>query len=216
MPEILSMTEDGSGRVFAASHASGVCRTTDGGLSWQSVGTGFVNNYNNDPTILADRNGYIYMVGYDNPMLRSTDQGETWSAFANGIPMPVTSMGIARDSSGYLWIGLSDHGIWHSTLATASTYQNDGHADRFPGDIRLIPNPLEGAGKFSFALRSSGEIQLKVYDLLGRVVATIIDRRFEEGRYEIPWSVAGLAPGTYYYALVVDDCEMARKFVVSR
>jgi len=68
------------------------------------------------------------------------------------------------------------------------------------------PNPFRSQTTFSFAIPERSDVQLKVYDLLGRVVGTIISGVVEPGTHAIQWQPVDpsghmLAPGMYMYRM---------------
>ncbi len=84
-----------------------------------------------------------------------------------------------------------------------------------PGIFELwqnYPNPFNSGTVISFSLASPGDIELVVYDLLGREVATLYSGRANAGRTDISWDARTksgevLASGVYYYRLTVSGGE---------
>lgn len=63
------------------------------------------------------------------------------------------------------------------------------------------PNPFNSETSFSFSIATADHVTLKVYDLLGRVVAEVLDKTMTSGHHTVNWSVNGLATGVYIYTL---------------
>jgi hypothetical protein len=59
------------------------------------------------------------------------------------------------------------------------------------------PNPFNPTTTIEFSLPQSGPTTLKVYDMLGREVATLVDENLTAGRYKTTWSAAEVASGVY-------------------
>ena len=71
------------------------------------------------------------------------------------------------------------------------------------------PNPFNPTTTISFDLSDDAIVTLKVYNLLGQEVATVIDHQeFSEGNNEVVFDASSLASGVYYYRLIVNDGEM--------
>jgi CubicO group peptidase (beta-lactamase class C family) len=72
------------------------------------------------------------------------------------------------------------------------------------GGVNLYPNypnPFRSSTNISFSLRNTGDVVLKVYDVAGREVVTLVDATMGNGEHNIVWNVTGLASGVYYYRL---------------
>ncbi len=71
------------------------------------------------------------------------------------------------------------------------------------------PNPFNPSTTISFDLSDDAIVTLKVYNLLGQEVATVVDHQeFYEGNNEVVFDASSLASGVYYYRLIVNDGEM--------
>jgi len=63
-------------------------------------------------------------------------------------------------------------------------------------------NPFNPTTTLSFVIGHSSLVTLKVYDILGKEVATVLNnRKYEIGSYEIPFDASNLASGVYFYRL---------------
>lgn len=67
------------------------------------------------------------------------------------------------------------------------------------------PNPFNPSTSISFTLPASGNVTLQVYNVLGQVVATLLDGSLEAGMHSVTWTPVGLASGTYVYRLQAKD-----------
>lgn len=63
------------------------------------------------------------------------------------------------------------------------------------------PNPFNPATRIAFTLPEAGATSVRVYDILGKEVATLIDARLDAGRHEVPFDASHLASGIYLYRL---------------
>jgi hypothetical protein len=75
---------------------------------------------------------------------------------------------------------------------------------RFPLRFDLAqnyPNPFNPTTTIRFEIPQSGPVSLKVFDVLGREVATLVDENLQAGRYQRTFTASGLPSGVYYYRL---------------
>jgi len=78
------------------------------------------------------------------------------------------------------------------------------------------PNPFNPATTIEFTLPQSGFVTLKVYNLLGEEVATLLATHKPAGQYSINFDASQLTSGVYYYTLTADGFKQTRKMVLLR
>jgi hypothetical protein len=67
-----------------------------------------------------------------------------------------------------------------------------------------FPNPFNPSTTISFSLPESGFVTLKVFDILGKEVALLVNDRLSAGSYSFNWNAGSLAGGTYIYRMAVN------------
>lgn len=87
--------------------------------------------------------------------------------------------------------------------------------------MRPEPNPLSNETRFEFALRARDHVDLSVYDVHGRKVATLADGIFPAGRHSVSWTGTGtygepLASGVYFAIMQAAGVRATHSVVVSR
>lgn len=86
-----------------------------------------------------------------------------------------------------------------------------------PNDFYLsqnYPNPFNPTTRISWQTPVNSHQTLKVYDVLGNEVATLVDEFREAGRYEILFDAAGLSSGTYFYRLRAGEFTDVKKILL--
>ena len=76
-----------------------------------------------------------------------------------------------------------------------------------------IPNPFIYSTLFTFHLSQTSILSLKVYDIRGRLVATLIHDRMKPGNHEVSWNTENLPDGIYYCRLETGSFAYCRKIV---
>jgi hypothetical protein len=76
------------------------------------------------------------------------------------------------------------------------------------------PNPFNPSTMIAFSIPAAGHVSLTVYDVLGREVATLVDRQMAPGSYEAVFDAAGLPSGLYIYRIVSGSFAETRKMNV--
>ena len=78
------------------------------------------------------------------------------------------------------------------------------------------PNPFNPTTSIEFTLPKDGFVTLKVYNLLGREVAILVEEHLPAGKHTCSWNAAGMTSGLYYYTIKAGDFAMTRKILLIR
>ncbi len=78
------------------------------------------------------------------------------------------------------------------------------------------PNPFNPATNIEFSLSHSGFVSLKVYDILGKEVATLVNERKDAGNYKATFDARELPSGTYFYSMKAGDFSHTKKLLLVR
>jgi hypothetical protein len=136
--------------------------------------------------------------------LRTTDGGITWN---QSIQLQNWLYGV-RFTDSNTGIAIGDHGTILRTTTGGTTWIEDEPSSivQIPKQFTLsqnYPNPFNPSTTISFTLPSKSFISLKIYDLLGREVATLASEVLSAGRYTRQWNAMNMPSGVYFYRLQV-------------
>ncbi|HRJ86810.1 MAG TPA: T9SS type A sorting domain-containing protein, partial [Ignavibacteria bacterium] len=67
------------------------------------------------------------------------------------------------------------------------------------------PNPFNPVTKIKFDIAKNTNAKIQVYDILGRVVETLVNGELKAGRYEVDFDGYSLSSGVYFYKLITND-----------
>ncbi len=76
------------------------------------------------------------------------------------------------------------------------------------------PNPFNAATIIEFELPVECWVQLKIYDVLGHEIATLIDKRMAPGRHSVPFQAEYLRSGFYFYQIKAGNLKAAKRMVI--
>lgn len=82
--------------------------------------------------------------------------------------------------------------------------------------ISNYPNPFNPATTIKYSLKEDGFVTLKVYDMLGREVSTLVNEFKEKGVYQAEFNGSGLTSGIYIYAIKANDFSTSGKMMLSK
>jgi hypothetical protein len=77
------------------------------------------------------------------------------------------------------------------------------------------PNPFNSQTTIRYNLVSGGMVMLRIYDFLGKEVATPINEVQSAGTHEVIYSCKGMPPGVYYYKLTCGNYSVTKKMLIS-
>lgn len=210
-----SPSESGDTEIFAGTDGWGIFRSSNSGTNWTQVSNGMTGEY---VKALAF-NGMNIFAGASGPsggVFLSTNNGEGWNAVDEGLPTTYVSSLVVSD--GVLFAGTQDRGIWKRPLSQMMTGLKT-NVQGIPAGFILdsnFPNPFNPSTIISYQLPVSGHVTLRVYDVLGRLVRTLVDKRESAGNYSVTFSADGLASGVYFYRLQAEIYSRTRRLLVLR
>ncbi|MEJ2628862.1 MAG: T9SS type A sorting domain-containing protein, partial [bacterium] len=94
-----------------------------------------------------------------------------------------------------------------------------GEKSSHPTHITLLqnyPNPFNARTYIRFQLYSEDLVSLKIYNLLGKEVETLIKENRPAGQYEIVWDAGDLSSGIYLYQLIIGDYRETKKLILQK
>jgi hypothetical protein len=206
-------------------------KSTNGGQNWSSVKR--VNNdattkHQFFTWMTVDQTtGYLYFVFYDQRntaslktdvyIARSTDGGETFqnskvntttiNLYTNYFIGDYTNISAVNGHIRPIWTG-TNNTIYTAIVDTFYTIGINKIGEKIPTSCDLMqnyPNPFNPNTDIRFQIKDSKFVTLKVYDVLGKEIETLVDEKLQAGVYEVPFYSNEIASGIYFYKLTVVD-----------
>jgi len=78
------------------------------------------------------------------------------------------------------------------------------------------PNPFNPSTRISYNVGEPGLVQLKVYNILGVEVATLVNEQQNSGNYTVDFDAARFSSGVYFYSLSVNNFTQTRKMILEK
>ena len=76
------------------------------------------------------------------------------------------------------------------------------------------PNPFNPSTQIKFTIPAESHVTLKVYNLLGNEVATLVDEQKPQGNYDVKFNASSLSSGIYIYRLQTDYFTITKKMTL--
>jgi hypothetical protein len=96
------------------------------------------------------------------------------------------------------------------------TVVND-NSSKIPKSFSLnqnYPNPFNPSTVISYQLSAVSKVTLKVYDILGKEIASLVNEEQQAGSYNVTFNASNLSSGIYFYTLKTDNFTQTRKMIL--
>jgi hypothetical protein len=209
-------------------------------ISPDGSGTYDIDSVNYETTISGGPEGFIYIPpgsplfsDYNSMLVSewSADEVAAYELDATGNPDPPTRVsfitglygaeGAAIDplTGDFLFstFGGGDRVIVVQGFATPGVSET---ITREIGDLfalkQIGPNPFSQHTSLTFCLRRSGYVTLKVFDILGQVITTLVAHQLSAGTHTITWNASGVSSGVYFCRLGYSGFVAEKKLLLLR
>jgi len=187
----------------------GIAKTTDGGNIWIQQNS---ETSNSVVSFVDENNGWA--VG--GSILRTTNGGEEWTHQFRRCTFPLNAASFVNDTVGWVtgWFGT----ILKTTNGGIITEVKEIYLKQ-PSNIFLsqnYPNPFNPTTSLRYTVGSRQFVTIKIYDLLGREIATLINEEKPAGEYEVEFDGSGLTSGIYFYRIQAGSYINTKKMVLLR
>ena len=219
----------GGTNLFVGSSGYGLSLSGNNGTSWTSITSGLPNNPMVSPSCyilalgvsgtdlfasVALGNGGFSGGPTDKGIFLSTDNGSHWKAVDSGL----TDLGVQSLAANgtKLFAGTDSSGIWEVPVASLTTGVKES-VGKTPREFSLsqsYPNPFNPTTVINYQIRLTSHVTLKVYDILGREVESLVDRQQTAGNYSVSFDGSNLPSGVYLYRLQAGNFSSVKKMML--
>ena len=193
-----------------------VLYTANGGDTWnaQNADTtyGFGKVYFTDAN-----NGWILGGDNDNGIiLHTTDGGNSWTTQYTGATTSLMSIHFTDADTGWAVGNLGT--VMHTTTGGTGIIEDKSFI-KDPARLTMAqnkPNPFSQNTEIRFSIPYSEHVTLKVYNIIGQDVATLVDNELEPGEYRVNFNAQKLPNGIYLYRLDVGNQIQIKRCTILR
>ena len=189
----------------------GVFLTTNNGTSWTAVNNGLTHK---SAYALAVDGTNLFAGTDSGGVFLSTNMGSTWTSVNDGMS-DITIWTLASDGSN-LFAGTVGLGVWRRPLSDMVTAVED-YSGYHLNDFFLYqnyPNPFNPSTTMSYVVPKESFVTIKVYDLLGREIKTLINEEEPAGKYSVTFTAGNLSSGIYLYSITAGSFHQTKKMVL--
>jgi photosystem II stability/assembly factor-like uncharacterized protein len=186
--------------------------TTDGGISWNSESPVSTKNV----TCISGL-GNEFWATTGGSIAYTKNNGQAWSFSTPGHwgSVPLNALSFSPNSIQLNGWAVGNSGlILHYQRGGATSVLRDGQS--LPTTYSLsqnYPNPFNPSTIISYQLPINGNVSLKIFNSLGQVVETLINKEMPAGSYTQQWNAAGMPSGIYFYTLHAGNFIQTNKMI---
>ena len=185
-----------------------ILNTIDGGVNWNPQSED-ENIFLWDIYFCDENTGWTCGQGGD--IFYTQDGGATWNKQYTGTSNTLFAIDFVNENNG--WVVGSNGSILYTTTGGTTFVKERNQTKRHTKNIQLFqnqPNPFNQQTMISYELPSECFIKLKIYNILGKVVKTLVDAKQTSGTYKILWNGKDeqgidMVSGVYFYHIQVNN-----------
>ena len=208
--EIKALVKNSSNQLFLGSPCQGVFTSIDSGKSWNKL-----NNGLSDSCVyaLAVRGSDIFAgTQYGGGIFYSSDAGLSWKQINTGLNTPdIYSLFVNGDR---IFAGIDGGIYWRSISEITGINKKDTKIPVHYSLSQNYPNPFNPVTKIEYSIPKSSLITLKVYDILGREISTLVNEEKPAGSYQVEFNGSRLASGIYFYKIQAGNYSSVKKMIL--
>lgn len=192
----------------------------EGGQSWFKADSGLTEN-SDHVSFYEDKltTELIYILSTDGIYESKTDT-LYWNRLEGSENLPLDLIaGVSNQKNltidkktKQIYVGTSS-GIYRKSLLTGLPIENHSQINEFILE-QNFPNPFNPATKIKYHLPVNTNITLKIFDLLGNELATLVNEEKPRGIYEIEFDGENFSSGVYVYTLLAATQRISRKMIL--
>ncbi|MCS6832969.1 MAG: starch-binding protein, partial [Flammeovirgaceae bacterium] len=168
--------------------------------------------------------GVMPSVTWPGPKMTATSNG--WFEFmftgASCTNLIFSNNGASQTADLYrCGVGWYTNGTWSNTPPSGAPTSRETEEDLLvEEDLDLLlqnyPNPFRAMTTFQFSLSERSAVTLKIYNLTGAEVATVVEEELQPGMHLVEWNAGSLQEGIYLYRLTTVEGTQTKRLMISR
>lgn len=188
---------------------SSMIRTSDGGETWEYTNLGVFGQ----PHTMTFRTAYEGWVPAGNRFLVTYDTARTWTIADTLTGRSVFDAVFTDSVTGF---AVTNSGMVFKYSSGITDVRETASFPVAPRLLQSYPNPFNPSVTIIYQIPSSSFVSIRVIDVLGREVATLVNEMRPPGRHEVTWRAGNASSGLYFYQLQTGAFRETKKMLLLR
>ena len=196
---------------FIVGEFGSIARSGDGGNSWGPVNSGTETDLN---SVFFPTANTGFILGKFGKILKSTNGGLAWYSQISNTALNLNSVYFISANIGYI---AGNNGLLLKTTTGGEITTGINLNLNSQYEYKLIqnfPNPFNPTTNLEFGISKMGFVTLKVYDILGQEVKTLVNEIKPVGTYSMLFDGSNLSSGIYFYKMTAEDFSAIKKMLL--
>ena len=166
-------------------------------------------------SVSAPSSSVIYVCGSSGLVFKTIDGGVNWALHTVPTSQSLNSINFFNNTKGFA-VGDSGTILFTSNGGLTGV---DEETMPIPNNFVLYqnyPNPFNPSTVIKYSIAVAGNVTLKIFDLLGREVAKLVNKYHERGNFSVNYEASKLSAGVYIYTLSSGRFSQSKKLMLTK
>ncbi|MFH0735803.1 MAG: YCF48-related protein [bacterium] len=209
--ETVCFTDDTTG--FAGGSYGYIRKTTGAGDSlWSITASAGSSSWINSIYFVNSLTGYAACGAV---IMKTTDGGTNWEIIKDGLSKIPFDLTFTDELTGFA-VG-SDGLILKTYMGGITPVEEEIYTSGNVSTFELAqnyPNPFNPTTIIKYSINDKSNVSIKVYDILGKEVANLMNEEKPAGTYQVQFNAGGLASGIYFYSIKAGNFTNCKKMIL--
>ena len=205
-----------SDSILFAGTDSGIFRSINKGITWTVMNTGLpLPSFDVRSIVICDTS--IFAGGYFHGVFVSRDMAKHWTVIIYNLSIRDLNIMALAVKDSFLFAGTEQGRVFRRYVSGITEPTSVKHEKEQPTEFKLsqnYPNPFNPTSKIEYSIPQTAFVTLKVYDILGKEIATLVNEEKLAGNYEVNFNGNRLSSGIYFYKIQAGGYSSMKKMVL--
>jgi hypothetical protein len=209
----LKIKINSKGHLYVLDTFGEILKSTNNGNSFTEINNGLPLIYSFIQDLAFNSEDHIYLATKDG-LYVSKNEGVTWLLIEETLTSKIVNV-LEFDEEDRLFAGLINEGVYRSISTLTDVNDKNKVLESFLLSDNF-PNPFNPSTTIVYNLPVSSEVILKVYDVLGKEITTLVNEERPAGSFNVDFNASHLASGIYYYQLRAGNFVETKKMILMK